>query len=479
MVILGERYLLAIDKMGGLARDPKQPSKYAAYCPVCKSESKHIILALTKPGEFEIFAECGCDEGVVKAGLERVAFPKAARNGKAPADEMPPLPEHPPPDHIFEPPPDPVKTKPRPSAAIYTADHLLTLDLPAPREIVPGFIYEGFNLFAGKGKTGKSWYALDVAISVAEGGRVFGSIPVEQADVLYLALEDTQRRMKKRLLQRLHGAPPPPRLFICHEWPRIGEGCLRKIRAWLDEQPKGKLVLVDVMKKIKPIRGGNRGVYDDDFDFAGQLKEIADEYAIAMVGITHTRKAAADDVFDEVNASSGLTGAADAIVVWHRKRGDDTARLSITGRDVEEEKADESAVVLQWNKVLASWTVLGSAGDLDMSEERKQIIGLLLLSSESLGPAAIAKALGKNDATTRVLLMKMLAAGEINKAGYGKYVPSEESRAHARAHELYPPINSVNNVNDCACEARQVFTDEDAPVNGSEEDEDDHSERWQ
>ncbi len=369
------------------------------------------------------WCEHGCKPGEIRDAVRALLIARrgeaAPKNGSAPAGNRQNSPVS----------PIPVAGA-KPGVAIYSAADLMGFDLAEPKEIVPGFIYEGFNLFAGKGKTGKSWYALDICIPVAVGGKAFGTVPVEGGDVLYLALEDTQRRMKKRLKQRLHGEAAPPNLSIAHEWPRIGEGCLEEIRRWLDAHPKARMVVIDVLKKVKPRRIDNRGVYDEDFDFAGHLKKIADEYAVGIVGVTHTRKAAADDVFDEVNASSGLTGAADAIVIWHRSRGKDTARLSITGRDVDEEKADETAIVLQWHKLLGTWTILGNAGEVEASDERKRIIELLKASKEPLSPHAIAQALEKNPVTTRRLLGLLAESGTITRTGYGKYT--------------YTLMNSVN-----------------------------------
>lgn len=398
------------------------------YCPLCDQQT--LLIKIYGPNEWEPTCEsCRADPRKIR---------DMARGVLAGPPEPEPLPpkngarSEPRVRSKTEAPKEADQPPPRRSVEIYSAADLVQQDLPEPEEIVPGFIYEGFNLFAGKGKTGKSWYSLDLAIAIAAGGRAFGTIPVKQGDVLYLALEDTQRRMKKRLLRRLQEAEAPRELFIAHDWPRIGEGCLGGIRKWLDQHPAARLVIVDVLKKVKPKGQVSRGVYDDDFDFVGYLKEIADEYAVALLGVTHTRKAEAVDVFDEVNASSGLTGAADAIVVWRRARGEDTARLSITGRDVEEEKADETAIVLQWHKLLGSWTILGTAGEVDMSTERGRILNLLRNAPEPLSPHEIAGALEKNAVTTRRLIGMMLEDGEVWRAGRGKYrapldVPNEES----------------------------------------------------
>jgi len=80
----------------------------------------------------------------------------------------------------------------------FTATELLDMELPEPKFAVPGILAQGLGILGGKPKTGKSWKVLDLGLAVAYGGRALGSIKVEQGDVLYLALEDTARRLQDR-----------------------------------------------------------------------------------------------------------------------------------------------------------------------------------------------------------------------------------------------------------------------------------------
>ena len=41
---------------------------------------------------------------------------------------------------------------------------------PLILEIAEGYIVEGLTLLAGRPKVGKSWFALDVALAVSDGG---------------------------------------------------------------------------------------------------------------------------------------------------------------------------------------------------------------------------------------------------------------------------------------------------------------------
>src|SRR5262249_11215399 len=69
--------------------------------------------------------------------------------------------------------------------------------------VIPGLIPEGLTILAGKPKIGKSWMALDIASGLAGGYYILGNIKLEQADVLYCALEDNERRLQNRLLKIL------------------------------------------------------------------------------------------------------------------------------------------------------------------------------------------------------------------------------------------------------------------------------------
>jgi hypothetical protein len=78
--------------------------------------------------------------------------------------------------------------------ATFTAAELAMREFPPISYVIPDYVAEGLTILAGRPKTGKSWLALGWAISVSTGGISLGSERVMQGDVLYLALEDNQRR---------------------------------------------------------------------------------------------------------------------------------------------------------------------------------------------------------------------------------------------------------------------------------------------
>src|SRR5262249_40915424 len=160
------------------------------------------------------------------------------------------------------------------------------------------------------------------------GGDVLG-VPVEAGDVLYLALEDGPRRMKDRLQKQLSDGEIPDRLQIVFDCPRLGSGCVERLEEGLAAHQKGRLVIIHTFKKRRPTRGGGHNAYDVDYDDVGALKKLADKYEVAIVPVHHTRKAAAEDVFDTVSGSRGLTGAADTTLILKRPAGSDVGTLFV------------------------------------------------------------------------------------------------------------------------------------------------------
>ena len=90
-------------------------------------------------------------------------------------------------------------------AHVFTAASLKRERVPCGRLCGAGNFPEGLTILAGRPKVGKSWMALDVALAKAAGRFVLGTIKLEEADVLYAALEDNRRRLQPRASKILGG----------------------------------------------------------------------------------------------------------------------------------------------------------------------------------------------------------------------------------------------------------------------------------
>ena len=103
------------------------------------------------------------------------------------------------------------------------------------RYALPGYIPEGITLLVGKPKICKSWTALDLCIAASANRFTLGTLKPAQGDVLYLALEDSQRRLKRRMSKLLNDDSLwPSRLTLQTSWRRASEGGLDDIKAWCE-----------------------------------------------------------------------------------------------------------------------------------------------------------------------------------------------------------------------------------------------------
>lgn len=83
--------------------------------------------------------------------------------------------------------------------AVITAEELEAKEIPPLRWIIPGILPEGLCIVAGAPKAGKSALMLGWANDLEAGQPIMGRIPVEPCEVLYIALEDNERRVRDRL----------------------------------------------------------------------------------------------------------------------------------------------------------------------------------------------------------------------------------------------------------------------------------------
>jgi hypothetical protein len=292
---------------------------------------------------------------------------------------------------------------------------LMAKDLPPIRYVVPGFIAEGLTLLAGKSKIGKSWLILGTAIAVASGGYAFGSIKVDEGDVLYLALEDNERRLQSRLKQLLPLGRAPERLYIDTTCRRLDQGLVEDLREWLTAMASPRLIIIDVLNRIRPAQKPNEGVYDYDVRSLEGLQGLAAEFSVAIIVVHHTRKAEAEDPFDCLSGSTGLPGTADSTFVLAR----DSQGVTLYGRGRDIEEVERA---LSFDKLTGQWLILGEAADVRRSGERGAILNVLHEAQEPMSPSELADLTGSTRGAVRKLLHSMATAGEVQKAGYGRYV---------------------------------------------------------
>jgi len=166
---------------------------------------------------------------------------------------------------------------------------------------------------------------------------------------------------------------------------------------------------------VKPASTGG-SIYSIDFNSLVQLTDLTHQYPVCIMVIHHTRKAGAEDAFDTVSGSTGLTGAVDAMLVLKRSRGRADAEMHITGRDLE-----ETAKALKFDQQTMMWELLGEASEVQMSVDRAAILTLLRESENGMRPGQIADYLDKTERGIRTMLYRMLKDGQVTLLDRGLY----------------------------------------------------------
>ena len=203
--------------------------------------------------------------------------------------------------------------------------------------IIDGLLYTGTYLFVGAPKVGKSFLMAQLAYHVCTGVRLWDN-EVSKGTVLYLALEDTPKRLQGRLF-RMFGTDSTDNLYFSTAGVKqIGSGLDEQLQGFVRKHPDTKLIIIDTLQKVRE-SSGDKFSYANDYELVGKLKQFADNNHLCLLLVHHTRKQQADDKFDMISGTNGLLGAADgAFLLQKEKRTSNSATLDISGRDQQDQR---------------------------------------------------------------------------------------------------------------------------------------------
>jgi len=301
---------------------------------------------------------------------------------------------------------------------------------PPLRYAIPDLLPEGFALLVGPPKIGKSWFVINTLLGRAAGGYALGTIPVrEPRRVLYLALEDSDRRMQDRCRALLGTGEPIPPLF--HYLTVIEPGqLLATIDAFMTCHPETALVVVDTLGKVMPAALPGESAYQRDYRVGSALQQVArDHPGLTVVVCHHDRKADSSDFIDSVSGTHGLAGAADSVLVLTRDRSEHAGLLKVAGRDIPE---GEYALVFDDGR---HWRLdggdlaaaAGRARDLRVSaglgDRSAEVISFVGQHPQGATPAEVAAALGIEEKTVSAYLSRAVKTGRLARPHRGLYTP--------------------------------------------------------
>ncbi|MBP8123744.1 MAG: AAA family ATPase [Caldilineaceae bacterium] len=289
----------------------------------------------------------------------------------------------------------------------WSVSDLLSTEFPEPNWVVPGLIPEGLTILAGRPKVGKSWFALQVGTAVGSGGMVFDK-RVVQGRVLYLALEDSYRRLKERLQKQR--AVTTTNMFFETEWPGLDEGGLTLLEQHI-EKNQPKVVFFDTISRVLRKSDQNNG--QDMGRVLGDLQRLAIDHHIGIILIDHHKKSGGEGTnpIDDILGATAKTAVADATLGLFRDKGERRYTLKATGREIEEQSLN-----IAFDGATGCWQLLGETGGTLIDTNRHQVLTKVkALFAEGHPPttAHIAERLNMDPGNVNRILADLTASGEI------------------------------------------------------------------
>jgi hypothetical protein len=309
-----------------------------------------------------------------------------------------------------------IAADPEPPKQVWSVAELLATEFPEPTWAIPDLLPTGLVVLAGRPKLGKSWLALQMAVAVGTGGKVLGR-DAARGKVFYLALEDSERRIRRRLERQ--GAPADGRIDFRFDWQPLSRGGTADLMATLNEQSY-TLVVIDTISRAL-------GMADqmDQADMTvslGGLQRLAIERDITILLVDHHRKGGAQsvgDVVDDVMGATSKVGVADAAMGLYRERRKREAVLKVTGRDI-----DDQELAIAFDPVTCCWQYEGDAHAVRAESVQGEILEALTELGGTATTAQIAKWLNKPADNVSRELAELVAKGKVSRGErQGKEVP--------------------------------------------------------
>lgn len=286
---------------------------------------------------------------------------------------------------------------------------------PEPKMVVDGLLPQGLTLLAGGSKLGKSYMSLDIAFAVASGTLALGHLVTEPGDVLYLALEDRDDRIRRRMmeLEPDHSSWPWDRLMLAtingiKDYPPG-----RLAVEWAQSVENPTLVIIDTITRFGG--QGDREGYKADVAWMTKFHSYAQEHNLAVVGVTHTRQSRleeGEDWFNKITGTTGIVGTADQAMLLDVQRGEQEGMLRLTGRDIPDAEYAIRRVGGFWN---ITDQLRGRRGDKSVE------IGDFVIQMGETTTAEVAEHFSMTSAKASQYLGRLRKAGVISQVKRGTW----------------------------------------------------------
>lgn len=301
---------------------------------------------------------------------------------------------------------DPAKAvKVRVDGRVYTLDELLAEQFPDPVWVISELLPVGLCILAGKPKLGKSWLALQLALSVATGGKFFGH-DVQRRKVLYYALEDSPRRLKSRL-EKMQATAGEMTLRFGIQGMGTPEGLDFFWRGVDDAQ--AELVIIDTLTRAFSNTVKDWNDVGQTTEALSYLQNEAMDRNACIMFVDHHRKGAgteADAVVDVIG-STGKSAVSDVLWGLYRERGKSTAKLQVTGRDIM-----ETDIPIDFDFTTGCWQ---RTDEEETDTAQARIMNAIIENGGRITTSELSTILGKDLGNTNRALQELTAQGYLRR----------------------------------------------------------------
>ena len=303
----------------------------------------------------------------------------------------------------------------------FTGEEMMDMQIKKPKWLAKGVIPLGCSVLAGAPKSMKSFFVLNLALSVVTGRKAFRSVSVRQSPVIYLALEDNKARMQTRMQAILNKEKPLglTDLHIYYEFPTVKDGGLGVLEQRVEEW-KPRLVVVDILERFRSRTTSRDYSYRDDYGALAGLQGLASKHQLTVVAIHHTNKHRdPNDVFNDINASQGLFASMDTALVIPGtiEEQEIITELHIKGRDIE-----DKIFSMRFN--FPHWILQGEAAEVSYEREAPTIEKIINSANKPMTIKQITELTEtKKVSTVRSQVSQLLKNGRISKVSPGLYAP--------------------------------------------------------
>lgn len=266
---------------------------------------------------------------------------------------------------------EPSKGKSIPKFNPWTAADFRTKEIKEPEPIIKDILYPGLALFGAPNKFGKSFTVLKLCCDVASGNPFMGKEIIRKGKVLYLDLEGTEARTKKRLALIGYSDMPENLLIQYKKDVRtIDDGFMQQLEAFIADEPETVMIVIDMWKNVK----GAVKIKEDDYSAVNRMlspvQALAAERSICIMTTLHTRKQisgiTSDDPFNEIIGSTAYFGTADCGWMLLGKRDEDRKHFFVLCRDNDEGQIDYAVEFKNYQ-----YRIIGTREEVEKDDARR------------------------------------------------------------------------------------------------------------